>query len=176
MSIKCAWPECKEEGTFPAPCDPKDLRKRQYFCKSHIREFNKKWKGMQGFDANEIFTLQQGAATWNRPTWKMGVNGSSSSTSTFGTAEDLYQFFKQRRKATRNESVTSIPADVQEACYILQLQDPIGGKQLKQRYLKLVKENHPDVHPDDDDAAEKIKKINVAFRILEDFIQLPHTS
>ena len=168
---KCCWPGCELEGVFSAPCDPRDLSKRQYFCKQHIKDFNKSWNGLTGFDEEEIFSMQHGAATWNRPTWTMGVNSRMGQTP-FETAEDLYRFFKQRQvdqAKIEQHTLHELPADVQEACHIFQLQEPIGGRPLKQRYLKLVKEHHPDVHPEKDDAAEYIKKINVAYRILESF-------
>ena len=173
MSTCCAWPDCTLEGTFPAPADPRDLRKRQYFCKTHIKEFNKRWNGLDGFKEDEIFSLQDGAATWNRPTWKMGINGSPSSKATFSTADDLYEFFKERTRTehTNSPQPVQLPADVQEACVIFNLSEPLGGKELKQRYIKLIKQHHPDVNPNNEQAEEFVKKINIAFRILEDYTE-----
>jgi hypothetical protein len=169
---KCDYPGCKLEGEFPAPKDPRDLTERQHFCQAHIKEFNKRWNGLTGFDQEEIFSLQHGAATWNRPTWKMGVNGSPDYSKAFQTADDLYRFFKQRRvdeaKVIQTPASQDIPPDVLEACRIFAVTEPVGGKRLKQRYLDLVKKHHPDVNQEET-AAETIKKINVAYRILEDF-------
>ncbi|MDD9920044.1 MAG: J domain-containing protein, partial [Alphaproteobacteria bacterium] len=158
----CNWPDCNDEGEFKAPCDPRDLSKYQYFCKAHIKEFNKRWNGLEGFNENEIFSMQHGAATWHRPTWKMGVNDKNY-TSLFETAEDLYSFFKKRQSEQQPQSDSQqLPKDVREACYIFKLDAPLTGKPLKSRYLELVKENHPDKNPDSTQAEDNIKKINVA--------------
>jgi hypothetical protein len=169
---KCSHPECELDGEFPAPKDPRNLAARQYFCQAHIKEFNKRWNGLNGFDQEEIFSMQHGAATWNRPTWKMGVHTPADYNNTFKTADDLYRFFKQRRvdeaKVIQPPTPRELPPDVMEACRIFAVAEPVGGKRLKRRYLDLVKKHHPDVSQEDT-AAETIKKINVAYRILEDF-------
>lgn len=170
----CAHPGCDQEGTFGAPCDPHNLNKRQFFCQAHIKEFNKRWNGLNGFSEDEIFSMQHGAATWNRPTWKMGVGeATDKSTFQFETAEDLFQFFKQRRvQDARIDTSTApevLPADVQEACSIFDLKSPIAGRNLKQKYLQLVKKHHPDVNADRHQAEDAIKRINVAYKILADY-------
>lgn len=173
MAECCAWPGCTEEGTFPAPKSPRDIGGRQYFCAKHIKEFNKHWNGLDGFSVDEIFDMQNGGATWNRPTRPMGVNSQSFSAAnaTFNSAEDLYKFFKQRQvnggAAEDAQAPEALPADVQEACAIFALKEPIAGKKLKTKYLELVKKNHPDVAPDA--SPDVIKRINVAYKILEEY-------
>lgn len=171
MTNCCAWPDCKEEGTFPAPRSPRDIDGRQYFCQPHIKEFNKRWNGLDGFSMDEIFDMQHGGATWNRPTAPMGINSTSynAATSTFNSAEDLYKFFKQRQVngADVSEKPEALPEDVQEACAIFALKAPTGAKNLKTKYLELVKKNHPDVAPDA--SPDVIKRINVAYKILQEY-------
>ncbi|MBI1309339.1 MAG: DnaJ domain-containing protein [Proteobacteria bacterium] len=175
----CAWPQCREEGLFPAPKDPRDLKQRQYFCQPHIKEFNKRWNGLSGFSENEIYQMQDGAATWQRPTWGMGLGASGGTPTgarvenTFASADDLYGFFKNRvaQEGARPSSATRhLPPDVKEACAIFSIEQPLEEALLKKRYLSLVKTHHPDVNKSPD-APEHIKRINVAFRILADFAQ-----
>lgn len=172
--VCCAYPNCTEEGTFPAPRDPRNIGARQYFCKPHITEFNKKWNGLDGFKPEEIFSMQHGAATWNRPTWKMGVNAEKIQ-GAFKTADELFQFFRQRQMNDAKSMFQAkpenapLPPDVKEACRIFDLENVTDTKELKQKYLQLVKENHPDLNPEDVKAQESIKRINVAYKILEDF-------
>jgi hypothetical protein len=185
MTHICAWPGCEAEGTFPAPKDPRNLSERQYFCQPHIKEFNKNWNGMSGFNESEIFSMQSGAATWNRPTWGMGVNGAKlgpSATAAFATADDLYSFFQDRIKQEGLNSsnmgariegpaaLRQLPDDVQEALVIFNLQAPADAATLKPKYHALVKQHHPDVNPSEG-AAEHIKRINVAYKILTEFIE-----
>ena len=39
--------------------------------------------------------------------------------------------------------------------------------EVKQAYRKLVKEQHPDLHPDDDNAEARFREINEAYEILK---------
>lgn len=170
----CAWPDCEEEGTFPAPRNPRDLSQRQFFCAAHIKEFNKRWNGLEGFDSEEIVQLQQGAATWNRPTWTLGNTDVAAMSGMFDSAEDLYAFFKQRHaqkpESIHTEQQQKHPPDVQEACHIMGLEQPLKGQPLKQRYLELIKKHHPDIS-DEPDAAELVKRINVAMTILTSYAE-----
>ena len=175
MNLKCAWQNCEEEGEFPAPTDPRDLSKRQHFCKLHIREFNKKWNGLDGFNATELDAIQLGNATWDRPTWPMGTNHMNQpDTLAFDSAEDLYDFFKQRKtkKAPHSKPAASeLPADVTESCIIFNLKVPPSKSDLKKIYLTLIKRHHPDVNHSTAQAEDYVKRINVAYQILRDFIR-----
>lgn len=175
----CAHPECAEPGEFSAPKNPRNLRERQFFCKKHIVEFNKRWNGLEGFSSDEIFTMQDGAATWNRPTWAMGVNSHSAQAAQFqfNSADDLYNFFSARKKAetaktdTKETTGASLPPDVREACAIFSLTPPFSAQLLKRTYLNLVKQHHPDIHKNNPEAEEMVKKINVAHQILADYVE-----
>lgn len=175
MKNSCAWPNCPEEGTFSAPRNPRDLSQRQYFCQPHIKEFNKRWNGLSGFSENEIYTMQDGTATWNRPTWNMGLSQAATTARierTFASADDLFGFFQNRvaQENTRQAASPHLPPDVKEACSIFSIEQPLEEMLLKKRYLSLVKQHHPDVNKSQD-APEHIKRINVAYRILTDFAQ-----
>ncbi|PIZ31588.1 MAG: hypothetical protein COY40_01660 [Alphaproteobacteria bacterium CG_4_10_14_0_8_um_filter_53_9] len=184
MTEICNWPGCNEEGTFNAPKDPRNLNERQYFCKAHIKEFNKKWNGLTGFSEDELFSMQNGAATWGRPTWATAVNGAKFDplgASPFKNSSDLFEFFQSRLKeegASGNMGahvhgpmpLTSLPADVQEACVIFNLETPLTPAELKPKYLTLVKQHHPDVNKSEH-APDFIKRINVAYKILTDFAE-----
>ena len=180
FKTRCAWPNCSEEGTFSAPKNPRDLSQRQFFCGAHIKEFNKRWNGLDDFSMEELYKMQDGTAQWQRPGWNMGLHGQGGSTvgkggrNPFETADDLYGFFTNRVARERNgESLPStrhLPADVKEACAIFAIEQPLAEAVLKKRYLGLVKQHHPDVNKSPD-APEHIKRINVAFRILVDYAE-----
>jgi hypothetical protein len=177
MTNTCAHANCGKEGTFPAPRDPRNLGTRQYFCAEHIKEFNKNWNGLNGFNETEIFSLQHGAATWNRPTWTLGVNKTAPNAPklNFSSAEELLKFFREREvKEAKVKKMTgtararlTLPADVKEACGIFTIPEPMSGAQLRARYLELVKQHHPDVNKGSSDSEETLKRINVAYQILE---------
>jgi len=179
MTHTCAWPNCPEEGTFPAPRNPRDLSQRQYFCQPHIKEFNKRWNGLEGFSENEIYGMQDGTAVWQRPTWSIGLNGAGATDARvehpFTNADDLFGFFKNRVARERaGESLPStrhLPADVKESCAIFGIEQPLEATLLKKRYISLMKQHHPDVNKSAENAANQTKRINVAYRILTDYAE-----
>ncbi len=171
---RCCWPDCDAEGTFSAPVDPRNLKRRQYFCAKHIKEFNKRWNGLDGFTESEIYTLQEPTASWQRPGWGEQLRGQPSKAEAFASAQDLHAFFNSRLarelNGERPAPRRALPADVQAACRIFSLEQPQTEALLKPRYLRLVKQYHPDVNKAAD-AAEMIKRINVAYKILIDYAQ-----
>lgn len=189
MSHTCAWPNCPEEGTFPAPRNPRNLSDRQYFCQPHIKEFNKRWNGLEGFSEKEIYGMQDGTASWQRPAWNTGLSGVGGAkvehpysdragqtfTNPFENADDLFGFFKSRVARERSgESLPStahLPADVKESCAIFGIEQPLEAVMLKKRYINLIKQHHPDVNKSAENAADQTKRINVAYRILTDYAE-----
>lgn len=176
MTHTCAHPHCELEATFPAPRDPRNISERQYFCEAHIKEFNKKWNGLQGFSEDDIHAMED-KATYNRPTWKFGIHGASARGAQLNleSADDLFAFFKARRmeeiaKGRAQGSGPSLPPDVKESCAVLGVEPPLNGAALKKKYLSLMKKHHPDVNQGNPQAEEMVKKINVAYQILGDYI------
>ena len=177
---KCAWPNCKNEGTFAAPKSTKDIYDRQYFCQEHIKEFNKRWNGLDGMTEDDIFSMQT-KSTWERPTRRFGIHGVSAQTAqfTFSNAEDLFRFFKQRQKEEsikkaygfeEQKDEENLPPDIKEACSILGIALPIEFTHLKKKYLSLMKKHHPDLNKGSKKEEDHVKKINVAFQIIQDYI------
>ncbi|MCP5405444.1 MAG: DnaJ domain-containing protein [Pseudomonadaceae bacterium] len=173
MTHTCAWPDCSLEGSFPAPKDPRDLRLRQYFCQTHIREFNKRWNGLEGFHPDDIFKMQNVGPSWDKPTWTVGVSPTSEAAKSapFANADDLFDFFQQRIKQKASPSAAAplvLPPDVKEALVIFNIEQPLPAAPLKKHYLALVKQHHPDVNKSAT-AEEHLKRINVAYKILADY-------
>jgi hypothetical protein len=178
---KCVWPNCENEGTFAAPKNTQDIYDRQYFCQDHIKEFNKKWNGLDGMTDDDIFSMQT-KSTWDRPTKRFGIHGVSAKTAQFdfADAEDLFKFFKQRQKEEtikkvygfeEEKSLEKLSPDVKEACSILGVNMPIDFISLKKKYLSLMKKHHPDLNKGSKKEEDHVKKINVAFQIIQDYIE-----
>lgn len=168
MTHICAWPDCTTEGTFRAPKNPRDLNEKQYFCQAHIKEFNKRWNGLDGFSMDELFQMQSGGATWQRPTRSMGLNAAAekAQAAPFANAKDLFDFFQNQTPAHRAAPpVIILPADVKEACVVFNIDAPLPAEPLKKAYLALVKQHHPDVNKSAN-AEDFIKRINVAYKVL----------
>lgn len=176
----CAWPYCKNEGTFQAPCDPRDLRKRILLCNKHIIDYNKRWNGLDGFTSEEIFNMQ-GNPAWDKPTWKIGEKQKMNEAIfnfTHGSDKRIHghDFFSDevdiegaQRKMSQN---MMIPPQVLEAMDILGVEEPLEVVKVKRAYKKLVKANHPDLTEHKIKAEEKLKEINDAYHKLKKYLKL----
>lgn len=175
MAQICVHPNCNKAGEYAAPVEPGNSRARQYFCLEHIREFNKNWNGLQGMSADQLYAIQSGNTYWQNKTFPIGENPAQWAKLglNFDTADDLLSFFKERQgSATAQRSSTTgetLPADVQDARKIMGITEPHNAATLKVQYVKLLKEHHPDRHGGSKVAEENMKKLNVAYKILQDW-------
>ena len=51
---------------------------------------------------------------------------------------------------------------------VLGVEKSASADQIKKAYRKLAKKYHPDMNPDNDDAASKFKEVNEAYEVLSD--------
>ncbi|MBA44008.1 MAG: hypothetical protein CMF62_08415 [Magnetococcales bacterium] len=181
MEIKhiCAYPGCTEEANYPAPADPKDYKKRIYFCLEHVKEYNKKWNGLEGMTSDEIFNMQVGS-NWDRPTWQMGLDSKSYKTATaHQRTKDPYSVFgerttdPQRERAKPNEEKPAkiIPGQIRRACQTLGVTSVKDIDLIKKAYRAQVKQHHPDINQDVEDAGARIKSINEAYKTLLAYVK-----
>src|ERR1700738_4718419 len=96
----CDWPGCGEGATHRAPKGR--LREGEYwrFCLHHVREYNQSYNFFAGMSDDAVAQYQKESITGHRPTWKMGVNGSSGARVTsdrffaqFGATSDPFSLF-----------------------------------------------------------------------------------
>lgn len=118
--------------------------------------------------------MQHGGATWNRPTWKMGLGTKSfvGATAAFGATEDPYGFFEElhHKPAEAKPETSNLPPDVRDACAELGVTPPLNSAKVRKVYHKLAKEHHPDRNKDPE-SADKIKRINDAYRVLKQYLK-----
>lgn len=174
---KCSFPGCDEDGTYPAPASPDDIRQRIYFCLKHVREYNKKWNGLDGFSTQQIFGLQHGAATWNRPTWQMGHGSETYKKARLDEnyMRDPFVIFGNRKEGVTTESsrastIANLPTAIYDACLLLGLQKPLTTDKLKRQYRIMAKKYHPDLNKGDNESVEMLKRINHAYSLVLRYI------
>ena len=59
-------------------------------------------------------------------------------------------------------------ADKRDYYEVLGLSKSASDDEIKKAYRKMAKQYHPDLHPDDPEAAEKFKEVNEAYEVLSD--------
>lgn len=172
----CAVPGCDKPGEYSAPKNPRNIKERIYFCLDHVREYNKQWNGLDGFSTEEIFNIQHGGATWNRPTWKMGVEnpGYTKGRMHEDSTRDAFSIFDGERTTAPQKTDTlsngRMPKAIEDACLFFQLRPPLTQERVKRRYRELAKKYHPDLNQNDKDAEEQLKQVNETYKLLMRYV------
>lgn len=174
MTVKrpCAYAGCTNQGEYPAPTDPRKIKKRVYFCLEHVKEYNKKWNGLEGLTSDEIFTMQAGGH-WDRPTWQMGLGSKSYTAATaHQRTADPYSIFGERTTDPKTKAAPepphpkTMPGQIRRACQTLGVTTATDLEVIKKAYRALVKKHHPDVNQNAADAGTRIKSLNDAYKTL----------
>ena len=75
----CDWPGCGEGASHRAPKGRGQEKQYWCFCLDHVREYNHSYNFFAGMTDDAVARYQKDALTGHRPTWKLGLNGSGSS-------------------------------------------------------------------------------------------------
>ena len=132
---------CDEPGDCPAPKAP-NSPDRWYFCQKHAAEYNSKWDYFEGLDKAE-----REARTKNEQSENAGYAGSQHYG--WGGSGD----------GTRS-------ADEMRALELLGLDPDADFAAVKKAWRDKAKEVHPDVRPNDPDAAQAFQALSIAYEVL----------
>lgn len=165
---KCDMPGCAEEGVHKAPRD-RSLKDYYWFCYEHIQEYNKAWDFFCGMSATEMQDYIYNANIWDRPTQRYDAMGRVDEIKK--RAWQTYHFTEEEppKANTYHHNPHSPQSNTPEfeAMAIMGLAPPITLDGVKTRYKELAKKFHPDLNPDDPEAEERLKKINIAYTVLK---------
>lgn len=173
----CAWEGCTAAGEYRAPKD-RDLRSYVTLCLEHVRAYNASWDYHKGASVADLEAEIRSAATWERPTWKMGSLGGGRHRYKVhdpfgfaaGTAFDPEGETSSTKDSKRDEA-SQVHAARQSALKVLSLTMPVTLEGLKQRYKELVKKYHPDANGGSAEAETRMKIINQAYQLLRTELQ-----
>ena len=177
----CAWEGCASAGEYRAP---KDRRLQEYlvFCLEHVRAYNANWDYHKGYSADQLEEEIRSAATWERPTWKLGTLGAGyrpgharvhdpfgfAAGTAFDPDGEPWDQRDQRagHRTGAGGGIAGVRAERANALKVLQLTWPVTLAALKQRYKALVKKYHPDANGGSSEAETRMKIINQAYQTL----------
>lgn len=132
---------CDQPGNCPAPKAP-NKPERWYFCENHAAEYNRNWDYFQGLTPEEAAAReaqeQRDAATYGESKF-YGWGGSGDG---------------------------SRSRDEMRALEVLELESDADFDTIRLAWRRLAKSCHPDLAPNDADAALRFQKIQAAFDVL----------
>lgn len=137
----CDREGCDRPGDRPAPKSP-NSPERWYFCEAHAAEYNRNWNYFEGLTAEEA------AAREAREQREAS-----------GYADSKHYAWGGPGDGTRSR-------DEMRALAVLELESDADFDAIKAAWRRLAKANHPDVKPDDAQAAECFQSIQAAFEVL----------
>ena len=170
----CAWPDCASIGEYKAPVSRNNLGEYRYFCLEHVRIYNRAWNYYEGMSESEVETAVRSDTVWNRPTWPIGSDNSSSAAPPgsgfkFEDVADVFGFLdheSERAHGTREQ----LSSRERQAILTLGLEFPVTEQEAKARYKALVKRHHPDANGGDKKAEERFKNISEAYEIIMELL------
>ena len=173
---RCQWDGCTEAGLHRAPVGR--MKEGEYFrfCIDHVRQYNKGYNYFSGLGDSDIARFQKEALTGHRPTWTIGVNGSTKGSPDFAKkrsgragyynrVRDPFNLFGGTEYAqARPRKLKALEAKALET---LGLDEKATGADVKARYKELVKRHHPDANGGDRGSEDRFRDVIQAYRVLK---------
>jgi len=132
---------CSEPGNCPAPKAP-NSKERWYFCQSHAAEYNSGWDYFAGLTAEEATERER-----------------SETQTSAGYRESAYYGWAGSGDGTRSR-------DEMRALDLLGLETDAEFDAVRKAWRTKAKEVHPDVRPNDADAAKAFQALQLAYEVL----------
>ena len=166
----CSWPGCADEGKFRAPKSRQSLSTYHWFCLDHVKAYNTSWNYYAGMTEAEVEADLRHDTVWQRPSWRWGTGGAAGE-DMLRAAVNMHAFGHDGADADPSPPYrrrTGAETEMDKAMAVLGLKPPLTRMTIKTRYKELAKLHHPDVAESDKASADKIRDINLAYKILMD--------
>lgn len=137
----CDREGCEEPGDRPAPKSP-NSPERWYFCEAHAAEYNRNWNYFEGLTAEE--------ATKREAEERRTADG----------------YAESRHNAWAGPGDGSRSRDEMRALEVLELDPDADFEAVRGAWRRLAKEHHPDIRPNDAEAAKRFQAIQTAYEVL----------
>ena len=132
---------CEEPGDRPAPKSP-NSPERWYFCEAHAAEYNRNWNYFEGLTAEEAAAREA------------------------EEERDARGFRHANHYGWGGPGDGTRSRDEMRALDVLELEADAGFDEVRAAYRRRAKANHPDVRPDDAEAAARFQAIQASYDVL----------
>lgn len=172
----CAYPGCDEAGEFRAP--PADGRgpsfdgpgEWRWLCLDHIRAFNSAYNYFEGMSSEEIEAAHNPYGGWDRETRAFAANGADRPPRWADFTDPLdaigARFRRDPEAAPRSDGRELSERD-RKFLKVLGLGKDADRRQLRTRYLELVRRYHPDRNGGDRSHEKALQAVIEAYTALK---------
>jgi DnaJ-like protein len=170
---KCEWAGCEGEAPHRAPKGRNMEGQFSWFCKDHIRDYNKNYNFFANMSEEDVRGYQQENRTGHRPTWKMGMNPGGTGGTGFKADpafKDTHGFFGENDpyEGKKDGAPARPPRNAErKALLALGLDERATLHDIKTRYKELVKKFHPDTNGGDRTTEDRLQKVIQAHDYLK---------
>ncbi len=137
----CDREGCDRPGDRPAPKSP-NSPERWYFCEEHAAEYNRNWNYFEGLTAEE--------AAKREADERRTANG----------------YTESRHNGWAGPGDGSRSRDEMRALEVLELDPDASFEAVRAAWRRLAKEHHPDIRPNDAEAAKRFQAVQTAYEVL----------
>lgn len=165
----CCTEGCHLKGTHRVILDFNNPKKVSYMCLDHIKAHNKSINYYANMSADQIEDEIKADTVWRKPTWPLRGDIDKR----LNPGKDYFEFFTATDEAPKQVfPLTQVfPKEVEKAASILGVALPADLADVKKIYKKCVKACHPDLHNGQKNHEERLKKVNIAYKTLTEFLQ-----
>lgn len=159
----CDMPECREAGDYRAPKD-RSLQDHYWFCREHVSAYNTAWNYFSGMHPADIEHYVIESLYGNRPT--RPFSDWSKTEEEIEAEIRKFRFGDRGKGGKAGKPAKDASTPEREALRVLGLEETLDFGLIKARYKELAKKLHPDINPGNQEAEEKLKRVNMAYTIL----------
>jgi hypothetical protein len=166
----CAHAGCPEAGDYRAPvrkpgsalAGPSGPPEWQYFCLTHVREFNASWNYFDGMDEDAIWQAQTPYPSWDRETRAFARNATADE----GRIDDMLGVLRWKTAAAAR-AASALSREDRQALAKLGLPETATLKEVKAKYRALARRYHPDANAGDRSHEARFAELTEAYSVLE---------
>jgi hypothetical protein len=168
----CDHPGCRRPAATRAPKSRDITDEHYWFCTAHAAEYNRSWDFFAGMNEGQIRAWQARAATGERPTWSFQASRRSrEAMAARGASERVFAdpfglFAAARRRAEQSAQEKRLGRLERQALIDLDMDATAEPRQIRARYIELVKRCHPDSNGGDRSAEHKLQRVIKAYQTL----------
>lgn len=165
----CDHPDCQDPGKFRAPKSPDNLEEFNWFCMTHVREYNLKWNFFDQHTDEELEAQMEADKVWERETKPMKESLKEKSQARekeawarFGVDDPMEVL---GANATQNpvsagaERMRRLPPTERKAIQILDAKEFWTKSEIRKQYKLLVKDLHPDMNGGKRDDEDRLQEV-----------------